>query len=98
MDLALSCEVNRQAQRNRAIIGIIRTQADSYHGHGNDSNEVISFVANTLGIKDETLRNKLFQSYILLSLITAAGVVPCGGRKNLTALIFSADYILLLVL
>ena len=25
-------------------------------------------------------------------------VVPCGGRKSLPALIFSADYILLLVL
>ena len=35
---------------------------------------------------------------LFLFVITAAGVVPCGGHKKSTAHIYSADYILLLVI
>ena len=42
------------------------------------------------------LKGSILFYYYFLSL--QLDVVPCGGRKSLPALIYSADYILLLVL
>ena len=35
---------------------------------------------------------------LFLFVIPVAGALSCGGRKSLSALVYSADYILLLVL